>query len=207
MASKFRYRYGDTKPVKCRVSSSFPIEEGDIVCLDVATGVVKPAKTYVSTIQAVAAIGAASIVQALVGKHCMGIAMQKVGVQSGEKTFRINPDEGYCMVATGGVFEMDCAANDSIIDTATVIAAGNLEGAMLGIAATTGVVTDSQKVEGVTDAAACIGFVRQQRPDLLQTNQDRTVVIMELSPGAPYGGAGRLGLKGAGTYTNVSGDT
>ena len=204
MASLHRANYGDPKPIKVKVDPvNYPVEEGDLLCRITTTGICIPAQAFA----ALKNWGAASVVQAVVAKHCVGRAMQKCGAQTGEKLFHIAIDDTCCMVATGGVVEMDCDSEDSAVDAQYQ---GAYEGAMMGIYVSGTTVTSSQKMAYVTDPDACIGFLRKQRPDLAQSTAgadlDLTTCFVELSPGAVNGGIGRLGVKGAGTYTNVSGD-
>src|SRR5512144_1432259 len=39
-----------------------------------------------------------------------GVALQKVGLQTGETSFKLTTDPGYLMVAVSGDFEFDCAS-------------------------------------------------------------------------------------------------
>lgn len=103
MASTFRYRRGDAKPVPMKTNSSFPIEAGDLLWQDPDDGTVKPAADLTNQ-------GVAATNQDYFQQYFAGVAMGKVGLQTGETTARLTTDPGYVMVGTGGVWEFDCAS-------------------------------------------------------------------------------------------------
>jgi hypothetical protein len=103
MASTFRYRGGDTKEVLAKTHASYPIEEGDLVFRHPADKTVRAAADMPNQ-------GSIALNQDAFAEYFLGVALQKNGLQTGEKSFRLVTDEGMIRVATAGRFEFDCAA-------------------------------------------------------------------------------------------------
>lgn len=92
MSDRFRWRYGETKPVVAAVAANTVIETGDLVYLD--SGAVKPASGQANQ-------SSKSANQTLFAGKFLGVAMQSS--PNGQST--------PIRVATTGVFELDCTAN------------------------------------------------------------------------------------------------
>jgi len=105
MASKMRYRGGDIEPICLPTANdgtvTKSIEVGDLVY--VTGGVVYPASYLADA-------GNAAVNRAAFAALFAGVAVQKIGLQSGETTFKLTNDPGWILVATTGDFEFDCAA-------------------------------------------------------------------------------------------------
>jgi hypothetical protein len=101
MASTFRYRRGDYKPQLFKTDPAYPIEEGDLVFQHPSNGCIRPASSLLNQ-------GSAALNQDAFQQYFAGVAMNKIGLQPGEKSFRLTTDLGYCVVATAGEFEFDC---------------------------------------------------------------------------------------------------
>lgn len=138
MASNKTYRYGIVARVCLPTSgASFAIEDGDLCYFS----------TYAKAASALADQGAAADNRAAFAAAFAGVALKKIGLQSGETSFKLTTDPGYVDVAVTGVFEYPCAA--------TSWAPGDL----VGIYAPTdnSKIVDSQKVAKVTTYAEAIG--------------------------------------------------
>ena len=92
MSDRFRWRYGETKPVVAAVVASTVIETGDLVYLD--SGTAKPASSQTNQTTKPAN-------QTLFAGKFLGVAMQSSPAGSDTPV----------RIATSGVFELDCNAN------------------------------------------------------------------------------------------------
>jgi hypothetical protein len=88
--------------------------------------------------------GTAALNQDTFQQYFAGVAMQKVGLNSGEKSFRLITDPGYLVVATAGEFEYDCDSQQFT------------PGQGVGIYATSSGIPDSQKVAAAASASLAI---------------------------------------------------
>lgn len=103
MASKALYKGGDTKEILVKASATYPIEKGDLLFRDPATNLAMPASIRSNH-------GSVALNQVAFAQYFIGVALQKVGVESGETSFRLVTTDGYVRVATAGRFEFDCPA-------------------------------------------------------------------------------------------------
>lgn len=105
MSSTMRYRGGVVQyqafPTANDGAAAHAIEVGDLVY--VTGGVAYPASHLADG-------GSAAQNRAAFAALFAGVAVQKVGLQSGEKSFRLTTDPGWVLVAITGDFEFDCAA-------------------------------------------------------------------------------------------------
>lgn len=105
MASVMRYRSGVVSylalPTANDGAAAHAIEVGDLVY--VAGGIAYPASHYADG--GTAAQNRANFAQAFVG-----VAVQKIGLQTGETTAKLTTDSGWVLVAISGDFEYDCAS-------------------------------------------------------------------------------------------------
>ena len=127
MASKMRWRYGETNPVMIPVEFGQNVEIGDLVYLDVATA--KPASSQTDQ-------GSLASNQELFHDNFLGVAMQR---SPGDSTTPIR-------VATSGVFEFECVS--------TTFEIGDLIGATED---TLGTELESQAVEQVGAENLAVG--------------------------------------------------
>lgn len=97
MASVMRYRSGVVSYIALPTAAGYPIEVGDLV--GYSGGKAYPA-SYFSTIAAFHSAFA-------------GVAVQKIGLQPGETSFKLTTDPGWILVAVSGDFEFDCATGIS----------------------------------------------------------------------------------------------
>lgn len=128
MSDKFRWRYGETKPVVTKaVATNTVIEIGDLV-EQAADGTVTPAsaRTWDSSL---------AETQADFHRKFLGVAMQRSQVG----------DVSPIRVATSGTFEFDCAAAQFVI------------GGLLGPAKASGNALENQKVVAVALPSLAIG--------------------------------------------------
>jgi len=102
--SQFRYVGGDIKPILLPTDPLHPIEEGDLVFRHPANGCAWPAADMANQ-------GTKALNQDAFQQYFAGVAMNKVGLQSGEKSFRLMTDPGYVSVATEGDFSYPCPSN------------------------------------------------------------------------------------------------
>lgn len=152
-----RYRGGDTKPLVFKTDPLHPIEEGDLVFQHPANGCVWPATDMAN--QATAALNQDAFQQ-----YFAGVALQKVGLQPGEKTFKLTDDPGYVVVATAGDFEFDCDATQWT------------QGELVGVWAD-GTGCQSQKVATAASASLAIGLANLNVPALSNSMTRVTVAI------------------------------
>jgi hypothetical protein len=103
MASKLRYRRGDIKPIIAVWDSTYPIEKGDLLFRDPITKKARPFSSMVDQ-------GSLALNQDTAQELFLGVAHEKVGLQTGETSFNLNTNDGYVVVATAGEFEFDCAS-------------------------------------------------------------------------------------------------
>jgi hypothetical protein len=198
MSSNYRYRGGDTAPIMVKTSSSCPIEEGDLVFADPSAGHARTATNMVNQ-------GSAALNQLAFAEYFLGVALRKVGLQTGEKSFKIDPDDGYLMVATRGLFEFDCESETEDVG----------EGGLIGLYAVTSAtqataLPSSQKVMAADTTSTlqrsrAIGVLRKTPASFGLTDPDRTRCLVDILAGSPYGGHDTPGVIAAGTYTNASG--
>lgn len=148
MASKLRYRSGDTKLrlVPTEANNAYPIEEGDLLYKHPTTGCARPAA-------AMPAQGSAALGQDAFQQLFLGVALSKVGLQTGETAFKlpdsgtkITGDLGYVQVATAGEFEFDCDATQW------------KPGDLVGVFADSTGKPSSQKVATAASASLAIGY-------------------------------------------------
>ena len=109
MASPFNYRGGDTKEVTFPTHPDHPYLMGDILILEPTTKTLWPASD------------APTQTQAYIHANFAGIALEKQGLQPGEKTFNLVDMAKVGRVATAGRFEFDCDAQ--VIGTGTPLGA------------------------------------------------------------------------------------
>jgi hypothetical protein len=157
MSSQVCYRGGDCKPRLFKTHASYPIEEGDLCFVHPADGTLRPAS-------AMANQGSESLNQDAFQQYFAGVALNKNGLQSGETSFRLTTDMGYCLVATAGDFEFDCPS--------TQWKPGNL----VGVFATT-LVCSNQKVDTAASASFAIG---QAVPGLSGLGNAMTRVVVSI---------------------------
>jgi hypothetical protein len=149
MASQLRYRGGVVELVAFPTANdgavAHSIEVGDLVYI--ASGVAYPAyhKTDAGN------LGANQLAFA---SAFAGVAVSKVGLQSGETSFKLTTDKGYVLVATTGDFEFPCAA--------TSFNPGDRVGAMEVAAGLTGAAAqlDNQVVAKVATDSLAIGVAK-----------------------------------------------
>lgn len=193
--SRFRYRGGDTNLIFAKYTTAHPIEEGDLCFLDPTSGYVRPAADMVG-------MPAASIVanQLAFAKYFIGVAMAKMGLQTGEKSFRL-VTEGNCVpIATTGLFEFDCAGDLDLDDANAGM--GSLVAIFAAASAVKGTaIPDSQKVAPTTVRSSTIGFLRPQPADYAQSNPGQTRCLVQIDAGYAKGGSGTVSSV-AGTYTD-----
>jgi len=195
MTSRFRYRSGDTNDIFVPYDADHPIEEGDLVFLDPTLGYARTATDMTNQ-------GDDALNQLAFAEYFAGVAMQKAGLQSNEKSFRLvtDPNPPCIRLATSGLFEFDCAAGMG--DTMA-------EGDLVGIYATGSGISDSQKVmaaqtDGALTRSRAIGFLRKQPATYGQSSPDETRCFVEVDASLARGGVGTVSSV-AGTYTNASG--
>jgi hypothetical protein len=105
MASKLRYVSGVVQylvlPTANDAAAAHAIEEGDLVY--VTGGVAYPASHLADG-------GSAAVNRAAFAAAFCGVAVQKVGLQSGETSFKLTTDPGYILVAVTGCWRFVSAA-------------------------------------------------------------------------------------------------
>ena len=192
--SRLNYREGDTNEVYVAYDASHPIEKGDLVFKDASSG-------YARTASNMANQGSAALNQLAFAQDFIGVAMQKAGLQTNEKSFRLitDPKPPCVRVATTGLFEFAC---DSETEDVGV-------GGMVGIYATSSQISDSQKVMAADTGSSLtrsrtIGFLRPQPASFAQTDPDQTRCLVEIDAAYAKGGVGTVSSV-AGTYTGASG--
>jgi len=197
MSSQFRYRGGNTSRSFFPYDPSHPIEEGDLLFADPILGHARPASDMVNQ-------GSVALNQLAFAQYFLGVAGEKVGLQSGEVSFRLNandPKPPCVTVLTDGLFEFDCEAETEDVG----------EGGLVAIyAASTAAIPNSQKVmaaatDGSLQRSRAIGVLRRQPASFAQTDPDQVRCLIEIKPGYPQGGPSTQGVPPAGTYTNASG--
>jgi len=158
MASILRYRRGDCKPklLPTAPSNAHPIEQGDLLYKHPTYGYACPAADM-------PAQGSAALGQDAFQQFFAGVAMSKVGLQSGETSFRIANnktgvvnDPGYVEIATAGIFEFDCASTQW------------KPGDLVGVYADSTGKCSNQKVATAASASLAIG---QAAPGVAGTRQ------------------------------------
>jgi hypothetical protein len=135
------------------------IEVGDLVYVN--GGVAYPAGHLADA-------GTAAQNRASFALQFAGVAVEKVGLQTGETSFKLTTDKGYIVVATGGVFEYPCAA--------TSWAPDDLVGVY--VADTNAAPTD-QQVAKVTEYGETIGTAVVPVNAL---GDSQTAILVELRP-------------------------
>ena len=142
MASVMRYRGGVVQyqafPTANDGVVTKSIEVGDLVYVDSDTAY--PASYQTDQ-------GTAAQNRAYFAARFAGVAVQKIGLQSGETTFKLTNDPGWILVATTGDFEFDCASTSFT------------PGDMVGVY-NDGTDNDDQKVAQVTVETEAIGVVK-----------------------------------------------
>jgi hypothetical protein len=209
MSSTCRHRSGDTNEVSYRCSSTYPIEKGDICVIDPTSGVAIPA--HLACAAALLSHGSVVATQANVAQYFGGVAMEKVGLQSTEKSFRLVTDSPTVRLATSGIFEFDCAASEFDAGAGTTFP---VPGDPVGIhCVTSGVPTNiagtanSQTVMKADNTGGyardrAIGVVRPQTAQFPAAaaaltgplNPAQTRVFVEIAAGYPYGGPKTIGV-------------
>jgi hypothetical protein len=105
MASVSRYRGGNVSfrayPTANDAAVAHAIEVGDLVY--VASNVAYAASHLVDA-------GSADDNRASLAAKFVGVAVQKIGLQTGETSARYTTDPGWILVAESGDFELDCAS-------------------------------------------------------------------------------------------------
>jgi len=134
---KLRYVAGDIRPILVPTNASHPINEGDLVFVHPATGQAWPAADMANQ-------GTKALNQDAFQQYFAGVAMSKVGLQTGETSFRLVTDPGYVVVATAGDFRFPCASN------------AYKDGDLIGVYAD-GNGCNSQKVDTAASASLSIG--------------------------------------------------
>ena len=136
--SQMRYVAGDTNPILAPTDPNVPINEGDLLFKHPATGKAWPAASMANQ-------GSKNLNQDAFQQYFLGVALNKVGLQTGETSFRLVTNPGYVAVATTGDFEYPCPSN--------VYAPGDL----VGVYATAGGGCASQEVDTAASASLAIG--------------------------------------------------
>jgi len=103
MASRMNYRGGDTQEVLIATHPDHPYEKGDLLILDPATKTLWPVSDVPSQ-------STLAETQAYIRTNFAGVALEKQGLQPGEKTFNFVDMDRVGRVATAGQFEFDCDA-------------------------------------------------------------------------------------------------
>jgi hypothetical protein len=163
MSSISRYRGGNVSYIALPTANdgavAHAIEVGDLVY--VSGGVAYPASHLADG-------GDAATNRAALAALFAGVAVQKIGLQTGEKTFHLTDDPGWVLVATSGDFAFDCATGISWLPNSLV-----------------GVYNDAtnnsdQKVCLVTAYGEAIGVVKLPYNALAKTTL--TEVIVSIRP-------------------------
>jgi hypothetical protein len=95
---------GDTNIITVLWDSDYPIEKGDLCYLHPATGKARPAS-------AMNAQGSLELNQLGIAEYFIGVADEKIGLNTGEKTFRQDDNARDSLnICTTGRFEFDCPA-------------------------------------------------------------------------------------------------
>lgn len=104
MASRCRYVDGDVNLIQILFDTAYPIEKGDLCYRHPATGKVRPAS-------ALNAEGTQELDQLGFAEYFVGVANEKVGLNTGETTFRQDLNvRDTVQICTTGRFEFDCPA-------------------------------------------------------------------------------------------------
>lgn len=140
-----------------KTHASYPIEEGDLLFMHPADGTVRPASGMANQ-------GSASLNQDAFQQYFVGVASQKIGLQSGESSFKLTTDPGYVKVAIAGEYEYDCAS--------TTWKSGDL----VGVYADSNGCYDQQVATAASESLA-IGVAK---PTLNQLGVAQTSIIVDI---------------------------
>lgn len=168
MGSIMRYRSGVVNYIALPTANdgavANAIEVGDLVCC--VGGVAYPAGN--TTIMTDGGNGATN--RAAFAAAFAGVAVQKIGLQTGETSFKLTTDPGWVLVATSGDFEYPCAA--------TSFAPGDMVGVYNNETS-----NSDQQVAKVTSTAEAIGIAKVPYNAL---GSSMTSVVVELRPKFTY---------------------
>lgn len=104
MTSRCRHIEGDVNLIEVLWDSAYPVDKGDLCYLHPATNKARPAS-------ALNAEGTPELDQLGFAEYFLGVANEKVGLQSGETTFRQDQNSKLTVqICTTGRFEFDCPA-------------------------------------------------------------------------------------------------
>lgn len=187
MSSRCRYVDGDTNLQDFIWDSTYPIERGDLCYLHPATNKVRPAS-------ALNAEGSQELDQLAFASYFVGVAQEKVGLQSGETTFRQDQNaRTTVLIATTGRFEFDCPAQ------------AFASGQPVGVYSASGAGCSNQKVDALKGSAtlsAAIGRAFLTTGALKVQNASGTMnrVVVDILGRRIMGTA-----PVAGTYSGTSG--
>jgi hypothetical protein len=109
MSSISRFRGGVVQYQAFPTHASYPIELGDL-CWVHSDGKAYPAYAAYAVL---GDLGSAALNRVGFASRFAGVACQKVGLQTGEKSFLLTTDPGWILLATTGDFEFDCATGIS----------------------------------------------------------------------------------------------
>ena len=187
MSSTCRYVSGDAKPRVFPASQSYPFEKGDLLYEHPADHTLRRASDL--GIQA-----SNEAAQLAFAEYFVGVAGVKNGLESGEISFKNNPNfESEVLVFTGGVWEFDCPAQNFV----------NNQG--VGVYATGGLCPSPQKVDALQGGATLSAVIGKAvlTAGALQAaakSQTKTRLCVEIRPSEEQGG-----IPTAGTYSGTSG--
>ena len=184
MASRARYVDGDTNNITMKPSATHPFEKGDLLFEH-------PADHTLRTATELANEGAESLNQLKFAEYFVGVAAEKYGLQTGEKSFRMDDVKPpSVLVHTTGRFEFDCPSQ--------IFAPKQ----PVGIYATSSAVTDSQKVDSLKGAAVLSQAIGLAWPGAapIQNAVALNRVVVDIQARKPTGST-----PVAGTYAGTSG--
>ena len=187
MATRCRYVEGPLTLQSAPADKDYPIEKGDLLYLDTATGKARPASALnAEGTQAKDQLGFAS--------RFLGVAMEKNGLQPGETTFRQDGAfSATVQYSSTGRFEFDCPAQAFTVNQP------------VGVYSASGAGCSDQEVDALAGGASLsqmiwLVFLGEGRLKAQAASLTMTRVVVDIHGQRPFGTA-----PAEGTYTGTSG--